>query len=52
MNTNIAIGPGWMVVYGGSVYINVSEIGSNFNVYHDVTNGVNRMLEIPIVKIM
>lgn len=29
MNTNITIGPGLMVVHGGSVYVNVSEIGKN-----------------------
>lgn len=49
MSTNIEIGPGLMVVHGGSVYVNVSEIGSNFTVYQDVTLGANRMREIPVV---
>ena len=50
MNTNIEIGPGLMVVHGGSVYINVSKIGAYFTIYQDVTLGANQLREIPEVK--
>lgn len=50
MNSNISIGPGLMVVHGGSVFVNVSEIGENFTVYQDVTLGVGKKGMIPKVK--
>lgn len=50
MNTNIPIGPGLMVVHGGSVYVNVTEIGEHFTVYQDVTLGADKNRLTPKVK--
>lgn len=47
INSNIPIGLGLMVVHGGSVYVNVSQIGDNFTVYQDVTLGTSIGHEVP-----
>lgn len=48
-NSNIEIGPGFMVVHGSGVYLNVREIGSCFTVYQGVTLGTGSDHDIPIV---